>query len=82
MCGWLRRTRAKGCHWSDRQKNFPIVIFSHGGGTSMEIHTAQCEDLASQGYIVAAINHTYVSSATELPSGIVTDREATVKLRG
>lgn len=43
----------------------------------METHTSQCEDLASQGYVVVAVNHTYVSSATELPDGIVTDRDAT-----
>ncbi|WP_199615453.1 alpha/beta hydrolase family protein [Paenibacillus alkalitolerans] len=67
---------------SDQQASYPLILFSHGGGTTMEVHTSQCEDLASHGYIVAAINHTYVSSATELPGRIVTDRDATVHFEG
>jgi predicted dienelactone hydrolase len=43
----------------------------------MEVQTSQCEDLASQGFIVAAIDHTYVSWATLFPDGVVTAQEAT-----
>lgn len=68
----------EGLPVSDKQARYPVIFFSHGAGTNMEVHTSQCEDLASHGYIVVAVNHTYVSSATELPGGIVTDRDATV----
>lgn len=66
-----------GLTLSGNQANYPVVLFSHGGGTTMEVHASQCEDLASHGYVVVAVNHTYVSSATELPGRIVTDRDAT-----
>ncbi|CAI6084247.1 alpha/beta hydrolase family protein [Cohnella sp. JJ-181] len=74
----LVKTHAQeGAPVSDRQVRYPVVLFSHGGGTTMEAHAAQCEDLASHGYIVVAVSHTYVASAAELPGRIVTDRDAT-----
>ncbi|MCR8842602.1 hypothetical protein NQ117_02815 [Paenibacillus sp. SC116] len=72
----------EGLLLSDNEENYPVILFSHGGGTTMEVYMSQCEDLASRGYIVVAINHTYVSSATELPGRIVTDRDATVNFEG
>lgn len=80
LFGQLRlvRTHAQeGVPVSDRQANYPVILFSHGGGTTMEAHASQCEDMASHGYIVVAVNHTYVASAAELPGRIVTDRDAT-----
>lgn len=62
---------------SDREQTYPVILFSHGAGTTMETQTSQCEDLASHGYIVAAIDHTYVSTATVFPDRIVSSREAT-----
>ncbi|SFA73610.1 Alpha/beta hydrolase family protein [Cohnella sp. OV330] len=67
----------EGVPVSDRQASYPVVLFSHGGGTTMEAHVAQCEDLASHGYIVVAVDHTYVASAAELQARVVTDRDAT-----
>lgn len=37
----------------------PLLVFSPGGGLVPEIYTAQMENLASHGYIVAAICHPY-----------------------
>jgi dienelactone hydrolase len=62
---------------SDASARYPVILFSHGGGTSMETHTAQGEDLASHGYIVVLIDHSYVSSATVFPDHVVTARDAT-----
>lgn len=62
---------------SDKEESYPVVLFSHGAGTTMEVQTSQCEDLASQGYIVAAIDHTYVSWATLFQDRVVTAQEAT-----
>ena len=47
----------------------PIVLFSPGLGMPREASTAQAEDLASHGFVVAAMSHTYESSATEFPGG-------------
>jgi predicted dienelactone hydrolase len=62
---------------SDEQQRYPVILFSHGAGTSMEVQTSQSENLASHGYIVVAIDHTYVSSATVFPDRIVSHKEAT-----
>jgi dienelactone hydrolase len=62
---------------SNQQQSYPVVVFSHGAGTSMEVQTSQSEDLASHGYIVVAIDHTYASVATVFPNRIVSHFEAT-----
>jgi len=43
----------------------------------MEVQTSQSEDLASHGYIVVDIDHTYVSAGTVFPDRIVSHKEAT-----
>lgn len=52
-------------------KPFPVVIFSHGYGAQILRYTAFCEELASHGYIVVAIEHTYYTSKTAFPDGRV-----------
>ena len=47
----------------------PVIVFSHGGGEIKEAYTAQFEDLASYGYVVAAIAHTYDTAVTMLAGG-------------
>ncbi|MDR0267543.1 dienelactone hydrolase family protein [Paenibacillus sp.] len=51
---------------------YPLVILSHGMGTGMILHASQAENLASHGYVVAAIDHTYNTTATAFPDGKVT----------
>lgn len=63
---------------SDQQQNYPVILLSHGAGTSMEVQTSLATELASHGYIVATIDHPYVSAATIFPNRIVSAREATV----
>ena len=62
---------------SAARPSYPVVLFSHGAGTTMEIETSQSEDLASHGYVVVDIDHTYVSAATVFPDRVVTAQEAT-----
>src|SRR5215216_1171618 len=62
---------------ADREQSYPVILFSHGAGTTMEVQTSQSEDLASHGYIVVAIDHTYVSAGTVFPDRIVSAKEAT-----
>lgn len=55
----------------ETQHPFPVLIFSHGlGGVRMQ-NTYQMEELASQGYVVASIDHSYGGSVTLFPDGRV-----------
>ncbi len=56
---------------SDDQESYPVVIFTHGGAADVQMYTAMLEELASHGYIVAAINHTYGAARTVLLDGTV-----------
>jgi hypothetical protein len=50
------------------QKSYPILIFSPGGNMSRHWHTAQAEEWASHGYVVAVLSHAY-SGMDVFPSG-------------
>ncbi|WP_430134084.1 alpha/beta hydrolase family protein [Paenibacillus lautus] len=52
---------------------YPVVLLSHGMGTSRVLHASQAENLASHGFIVVTIDHTYSTFATIFPDGRVTD---------
>ena len=47
----------------------PLLLFSHGGGEARETYASQLAELASHGYVVAAITHTYDSVAAARPDG-------------
>jgi hypothetical protein len=47
----------------------PVLLFSPGGGMIRELYTSQLEELASHGYVVAAITHTYDGFVTVFPDG-------------
>jgi dienelactone hydrolase len=55
-----------------RQHSVPLVVLSPGFTNSRSSLTALAEDLASHGYVVAGIDHTYESHATAFPDGRVT----------
>lgn len=43
---------------TDPQSNkFPVIVFSHGLGTSFFTYSGVCCDLASHGFVVAALEH-------------------------
>jgi predicted dienelactone hydrolase len=50
-------------------KQSPVLILSPGGGMVREVYTAQLEDLASHGYVIAAITHPYDAIVTFFPDG-------------
>ncbi|MFE9787733.1 alpha/beta hydrolase family protein [Nocardia salmonicida] len=52
-------------------KRFPVLLNSPGMGDATGWSTAQAEDLASHGYVVAAINHTHEAYAVHFPDGRV-----------
>lgn len=49
--------------------DFPVLIFSPGFGGSRIIYTALLENLASRGWIIIAVDHTYDSVVVEFPDG-------------
>jgi predicted dienelactone hydrolase len=48
-----------------------VLIFSHGWGLQSPVYTSVFEDLASHGYIVAAIEHPYDTTVTVFSDGRV-----------
>jgi hypothetical protein len=54
---------------SKDQKNYPVIIFSPGYDGVYQIYTSLIEDIVSNGFIVVAINHPYVSGITVFPDG-------------
>lgn len=53
---------------SNKQKKFPLLLFSHGLGISRINYTMFAEELASFGFIVVTIDHPF-SGVTVLPDG-------------
>ncbi len=48
---------------------YPVLLFSHGWGGLRTQNIAQVEELASHGYVVAAVDHTYGAVVTVFPDG-------------
>ncbi|WP_241003057.1 dienelactone hydrolase family protein, partial [Streptomyces sp. CB01881] len=54
---------------------FPVVLFSPGSGGVRTQNTAWAEELASHGYVVAALDHPYDSAAVVLADGRTVNTE-------
>ena len=52
---------------------YPVLVFSHGLGTYPEQNILLMEDLASHGYVIFSINHTYFSMFSKFPDGRITE---------
>jgi dienelactone hydrolase len=59
---------------SPEQDKYPVIIFSHGLGGVCNFSTVLVEELASHGYIVIGVNHTYSSYVTVFPDGRIIKR--------
>lgn len=61
---------------------FPVIVFCHGrGAVTHDCYTAHCENLASHGYVVVAINHTYCSLMTQFPNGRLINGKKAIEQR-
>lgn len=56
---------------ANNESKYPVLFFSHGFTEIPEFYTSFVEQLASNGYIVATINHSYDALASELSNGKV-----------
>jgi hypothetical protein len=68
----LKRMRAysrEGVALARGRERFPVVIFAPGGGIKTLVYTTLLEDLASHGYVVAAIEPPYNAPAMQFPGG-------------
>lgn len=51
--------------------NWPVVVYLHGWGGFRTVQSDLLESLASHGYVVVALDHTYGAVATAFPDGRV-----------
>jgi predicted dienelactone hydrolase len=64
--------RAHAClnsNLATAKRRYPAVLFSHGLGETRYSYVSILEDLASHGFIVVAIDHTYSNRMTVFPDG-------------
>ncbi len=66
-----------GADLSDLRSSYPVVIYSHGWGGFRTIALTQAERLASEGFVVVSIDHTYFSLSTTLSDGTKAPIDAT-----
>jgi dienelactone hydrolase len=60
--------------WEDapvHSGSFPVLTFSHGYGVSGFEYSSMIADIASHGYVVAMVEHTFESGPVVLPDGSV-----------
>ncbi|MFD8811723.1 alpha/beta hydrolase family protein [Streptomyces sp. NPDC059627] len=56
----------------DRNRGpYPVVCYSPGAGDPRSLGTTLCDDLASRGYVVVMLDHTYDATAVQFPDGRV-----------
>jgi hypothetical protein len=67
----VRVSSVSGAAAAGRQGSLPLVVLSPGFTNPRSALTGLAEDLASHGYVVAGIDHTYESYATSFPDGRV-----------
>jgi predicted dienelactone hydrolase len=56
---------------AESESGFPVIVFSHGWNGFDAQNAAQAIELASHGYVVAGINHTYGAITTVFYDGTV-----------
>jgi predicted dienelactone hydrolase len=51
------------------EKNYPVIVFSHGMDGMRFLNTYQMEELASHGYIIVSIEHSFSATGTVFQDG-------------
>ena len=60
-----------GAKLAPRAGGYPLILFSHGWKGFDSQNTGEALELASRGYVVAALQHTYGAIVTVFPDGTV-----------
>ncbi|WP_237728492.1 alpha/beta hydrolase [Paenibacillus sp. OSY-SE] len=79
---FVKTNAIENAELSDKESTYPVLLFSHGMGGHKSHNIFQIEQLASHGYIVAGIDHTYTSIASVFSDGRVANfipQETTVE---
>ena len=73
---FLFKSAGSGLTWAYRdqpvtgaERSFPLLVFSHGFGGTRVQNGFEMAELASHGYIIASVEHSYTSMATSFPDG-------------
>jgi dienelactone hydrolase len=61
----------RGAPAAPHRRPFPVVLYSPGAGDPRTWETTAVQDLASRGFVVVTIDHTYDASEVEFPGGRV-----------
>jgi dienelactone hydrolase len=69
LSGLMHCHSVDGAPAAKKEGGFPVVIFSPGGDSNPLFYSAMLEELASQGFIVASVCHTYTTGVTVFPDG-------------
>ncbi len=69
LAGLMHCHSVDGAPAATKEGGFPVVIFSPGGDSHPLFYSAMLEELASQGFIVASVCHTYTTGVTVFPDG-------------
>lgn len=64
-----------------QRKTYPLVVLSPGSGIPPEFYSIFISELVSHGWIVAAINHTYISVISQFPDGSIRKNDSSNQLR-
>ncbi len=62
---------------SRAQSSYPVLLFSHGYLSLLGQNTVQMEELASHGYIIFSVGHTYEDAVTVFPDGRIIPADST-----
>ena len=52
---------------------YPVIVFGHGYGMARGLYSTLCEEIASHGYIVCMVMHTYATELTRFADGTETE---------
>ncbi len=63
----IRSHRFAGVPLATDKEQYPVLIFSHGLRVPVVFYSAFLEELASQGYVIFAIQHTYETAGVLFP---------------
>lgn len=69
----LRTHAREGAPADTRHGRHPVLVYAAGAGDPRTWGTALVEEMASRGYVVVTVDHTYESPGVQFPDGSVKD---------